>query len=69
MIGDTWCQDYLNNAGCGFDGGDCCGTDVKTHYCSECECLGENITVPWFVYVVGTMCMYTIIDFTRGGVF
>ena len=33
-----------NNAGCGFDGGDCCGPDVKTTYCSECECLGENIT-------------------------
>jgi hypothetical protein len=34
----------LNNAGCGFDGGDCCGPDVRTLYCSECECLGENIT-------------------------
>ena len=43
-IGDGWCEDYLNNAGCGFDGGDCCGPDVKTQYCSICECLGENIT-------------------------
>ena len=43
-IGDGWCQGYLNNAGCDFDGGDCCGPDVKTAFCTECECLGENIT-------------------------
>ena len=43
-IGDGWCDDENNNNGCGFDGGDCCGPDVKTQYCSECECLGENIT-------------------------
>ena len=44
LIGNGFCQDSLNNAGCGFDGGDCCGPDVKTAYCTECECLGENIT-------------------------
>ena len=44
LIGDGWCEDENNNAGCGFDGGDCCGPDVKTAYCSDCECLGENIT-------------------------
>ena len=43
-IGNGWCLDENNNAGCGFDGGDCCGPDVKTAYCTECECLGENIT-------------------------
>ena len=42
-IGTGYCQDANNNAGCGFDGGDCCGPDVKTAYCSDCECLGENI--------------------------
>ena len=42
-IGDGYCDDENNNAGCGFDGGDCCGSDVKTAYCSECQCLGENI--------------------------
>ena len=44
FIGTGWCDDVNNNAGCGFDGGDCCGPDVKTAYCSECQCLGENIT-------------------------
>ena len=43
-IGCGYCEDENNNAGCGFDGGDCCGPDVKTAYCTECECLGENIT-------------------------
>ena len=43
-IGNGYCVDEFNNAGCGFDGGDCCGPDVKTAYCSECQCLGENIT-------------------------
>ena len=39
-IGDGECDDEHNNAGCGFDGGDCCGPDVNTAYCLECECLG-----------------------------
>ena len=43
-IGDSYCDDETNNDGCDFDGGDCCGPDVKTAYCTECECLGENIT-------------------------
>ena len=41
-IEDGYCDDELNNAGCGFDGGDCCGFDVNTAYCFECECLGES---------------------------
>ena len=43
-IGIGWCFDENNNAACGFDGGDCCGPDVKTAFCTECECLGENLT-------------------------
>ena len=42
-IGNGWCEDYLNNAACGFDDGDCCGHDTKTAYFTECECLEENI--------------------------
>merc|ERR1712004_410973 len=37
--GDGWCDDGNNHAGCTFDGGDCCGDDVKTTYCEVCECL------------------------------
>merc|ERR1719277_2296636 len=27
-----------NNPECNFDGGDCCGDNVDTTYCSICEC-------------------------------
>ena len=37
--GDTWCDDENNTEGCEWDGGDCCGPDVKTKYCEKCECL------------------------------
>merc|ERR1712100_260914 len=40
--GDGNCDDQNNNAGCAFDGGDCCGTNVKTLYCKECKCKDPN---------------------------
>ena len=36
--GDGYCDDDNNNAGCDFDGGDCCGDNVKKEFCSECKC-------------------------------
>merc|ERR1711962_689734 len=36
--GDGKCDDYNNNAGCDYDGGDCCGSNVNTYYCTICEC-------------------------------
>ena len=39
-IGDNFCDDDNNNAGCGWDGGDCCGGN--TDYCYKCECLDPN---------------------------
>ena len=27
---------------CGYDSGDCCGCDVNTRYCSDCQCLDPN---------------------------
>ena len=38
-IGDNFCDDVNNNPGCGFDGGDCCGSSVNTAYCTICQCL------------------------------
>ena len=38
-IGDDYCDDDNNNEGCEWDGGDCCGSNVNTHYCYDCECL------------------------------
>ena len=40
--GDGPCDDGNNNCGCEWDGGDCCGDNVNTDYCSACECLDPN---------------------------
>ena len=47
--GDNWCDDENNNCGCEWDGGDCCGDDVRTKYCQECLCLDpkqQDTTTP-----------------------
>ena len=31
-----------NNMNCSYDGGDCCGPDVDTTYCSECQCCDDS---------------------------
>ena len=38
-IGDGYCDDETNNAGCHFDGGDCCGNNIDTQYCNDCICF------------------------------
>merc|ERR1712045_423016 len=38
-VGDNFCDDGNNTPGCDYDGGDCCGDDVNTTYCSLCECM------------------------------
>ena len=40
--GDNWCDDENNHPGCEYDGGDCCGDDVRKNYCTVCECLDPN---------------------------
>ena len=40
--GDGYCHDFNNNAGCEWDGGDCCGTDNNYCPCSACECLDPD---------------------------
>merc|ERR1712096_241277 len=37
--GDGYCDDGNNNAGCDWDGGDCCGASANYNYCSDCVCL------------------------------
>ena len=42
-IGDGYCDDTNNIMECSFDGGDCCGPNVNTAYCNQCQCLtGDN---------------------------
>ena len=42
MIGNGYCDDGFNKVECNFDGGDCCGSDVNTEYCTNCTCLVEG---------------------------
>ena len=39
---DAFCDDFVNTANCNFDGGDCCGPDVKDNYCTECICYESS---------------------------
>ena len=40
--GDGYCDDPNNNCGCDWDGGDCCGPNVRTTYCDVCACLDPS---------------------------
>ena len=43
LVRDGYCDDSTNTKECSFDGGDCCGCNVNTQYCTECRCLtGEK---------------------------
>ena len=41
-IADGYCDDVNNNVDCSYDGGDCCGCNVNTQWCQECQCLDPN---------------------------
>ena len=49
-IADGYCDDINNNLDCSYDGGDCCGSNVNTQYCIQCQCLegggGSGSTTP-----------------------
>ena len=36
--GDGFCDDDNNNDKCGWDGGDCCGSENDYGQCDECKC-------------------------------
>ena len=38
-IADGLCDDINNNLACNYDGGDCCGSNVNTQYCTQCQGL------------------------------
>ena len=41
-VGDNQCDDETNHAGCNFDGGDCCGDNINTNFCIECNCKHQS---------------------------
>lgn len=46
VAGDGFCDDKNNNAGCDWDGGDCCGPENDFTYCTECKCLDCTYVPP-----------------------
>ena len=54
LVGDGSCHDIMNNAGCNYDHGDCCLSNVTTNQCSECTChLQETCAAGYFPPSVG----------------
>ena len=45
-VGDGYGDDSTNNEACGYDGGNCCGANVLTEYCSEFFCHPGGTTAP-----------------------
>ena len=41
-ISDGFCDDCHNTPQGNFDGGDCCGPNVNTDFCSICECFDST---------------------------
>merc|ERR1719506_2874303 len=44
--GNKECNDENNNAGCDWDGGDCCGPSNYKPFCKKCECLDCTYVPP-----------------------
>ena len=60
-VNDQYCDDGNNNAGCNWDGGDCCGNEVPgwDDYCDECACKepdSESCSIPEYK---GNLNMYS----------
>ena len=48
--GDETCDDINNNEKCDWDGGDCCGDNIRCypHDCQKCQCLDPDwVQVGW----------------------
>ena len=53
LVGDGFCHDTMNNAGCSYDQGDCCLSNVTTDFCSDCKCHFEETCEAGFHPSVG----------------
>ena len=53
MVGNGFCNDETNTANCNYDGGDCCGVNTTTNFCSECECHLNGTCVAGYHPLVG----------------
>ena len=44
FVGDGYCDDNNNVAGCDWDEGDCCDPSADKSFCDDCECLDCTYT-------------------------
>ena len=47
ILGDGICNDENNIPQCSYDGGDCCLKHVNTIYCTNCECITQEVIQPF----------------------
>ena len=60
-MGNGECNDWSNDKECNYDGGDCCGPNPNTMYCSACQCLSEGGVVVGCTYP--GECMIGLLNF------
>ena len=53
LMGNAYCDDFLNNANCNFDGGDCCNPNANTDYCFHCTCFEDSNCPTHLLTLVG----------------
>ena len=61
-ISDGSCDDINNNALCQFDGGDCCGANVRKQHCMDCQCLGNTILGTFSYFYIYTFSSRNLIQ-------
>ena len=61
-ISDGSCDDINNNALCQFDGGDCCGANVRKQHCMDCQCLGNTILGTFSYFYIYTFSSRNLVQ-------
>ena len=52
LPGDGYCDDETNIGECNYDGGDCCGPNIVTKFCTDCQCLEQKM-MSCYVLLIG----------------
>ena len=55
---DGYCDDINNDEVCEWDGGDCCGENVNTIFCSYCDCLDPTYNMTTSPNISTNSCNY-----------
>ena len=61
-IGDGSCDDDYNIQECGYDGGDCCGSENVYDFCSLCKCIQIDSTTSGVTNISSISTEHSTID-------